>query len=53
MILIAVTFLVDADGSVLDAIKRVGPRLSRVRPILAATASSTGPSMCSGRQRSL
>jgi predicted ribosome quality control (RQC) complex YloA/Tae2 family protein len=26
--------LVDADGSVLDAIKRVGPRLSRVRPIL-------------------
>jgi len=26
--------LVDADGSVLDALKRVGPRLSRVRPIL-------------------
>jgi predicted ribosome quality control (RQC) complex YloA/Tae2 family protein len=26
--------LVDADGSVLDSLKRVGPRLSRVRPIL-------------------
>ena len=26
--------LVDAEGMVLDAIKRVGPRLSRVRPIL-------------------
>jgi predicted ribosome quality control (RQC) complex YloA/Tae2 family protein len=35
--------LVDADGSVLDAIKRVGPRLSRVRPILPGRAYKRPP----------